>query len=254
MILNLKKLIFFCAASTLISLYATSAFADEQERQENPSNPLAAVSNLDVRAKYFDLGDDFERYSYALEGATMLSPKLKLKVELHYWDTDVTGSSEHDWEKLLVKPIFFPKEGVWGDLRYRLAVGLEWTHDFDNEDKGIGGGSSTLAPFVGLALAISEETTLIPLLQHDLSYDGNSVNMTSLRLIGMHSLPQQMWLKLDAKMPIDWQHDEEIPASAELQWGKMFTQKYGAYVDGLVGVGGDRPYDYGFGIGVRAIF
>jgi hypothetical protein len=44
------------------------------------------------------------------------------------------------------------------------------------------------------------------------------------------------------------------PASAELQWGKMFTQKYGAYVDGLVEVGGYRPYDYGFGIGVRMMF
>ena len=254
MILNLKKIIFFCAASTLISLCATSAVADEQERQENPSNPLSAVSNLDVRAQYLDLGDDFERHKYSLEGATMLNPKFKLKVELHYWETDVTGSSEHDWEKLLVKPILFPKEGAWGDLKYRLAVGLEWVHDFDNEDKGIGWGSSTLAPFVGLALAISEKTTLIPLLQHDLSYDGNSVNMTSLRLIGMHSLPQQMWLKLDAKMPIDWQHDEEIPASVELQWGKMFTKKYGAFIDGLVGVGGDRPYDYGVGIGLRTMF
>jgi hypothetical protein len=34
--------------------------------------------------------------------------------------------------------------------------------------------------------------------------------------------------------------------------GKMFNTKFGAYVDGLVGVGGDRPYDYGFG--VRTMF
>ena len=254
MTLNLKKLIFFCAASTLISLYATAAFADEIESGENPSNPLAAVSNIDVRAQYIDLGDDFERHKYILEGNTMLGSKVKLKVELHYWETDVTGSSEHDWEKLSVKPIFFPKEGTFGDQPYRLAAGFEWVHDFDNEDKGIGGGSSTIGPFVGLALPISEDMTLIPLLQHDLSYDGHSVNMTSFRFIALYSLPQLMWLKLDAKMPIDWEHDKEIPASAELQWGKMFTQKYGAYVDGLVGVGHDRTYDYGFGIGVRAIF
>jgi hypothetical protein len=34
--------------------------------------------------------------------------------------------------------------------------------------------------------------------------------------------------------------------------GKMFNTKFGTYVDGLVGVGGDRPYDYGFG--VRTMF
>ena len=252
--INLKRFVVLCAVSILIAICGTPSVADEQKQQENPSNPLAAVSNLDLRAKYFDLGDDFERRTYSLEGATMLSPKLKLKAELHYWETDVTGSSEHDWEKLLIKPIFFPKEGIRNDIKYRVAVGVEWVIDFGNDDKGIGGGSSTVGPFVGLALAVSEQTTLIPLVQHDLSYDGNSVNQTSFRLIGMQKLPQQMWLKLDAKVPVDWQHDEAIPASVELQWGKMFNARFGTYVDGLVGVGGDRPYDYGLGIGMRTMF
>ena len=96
MIFIFKRPVIFGAVSLLIILCGTFAFADEQKQQENPSNPLAAVSNLDLRAKYFDLGDDFERRTYSLEGATMLSPKLKLKFELHYWETDVTGSSEHD--------------------------------------------------------------------------------------------------------------------------------------------------------------
>ena len=231
---------------------ALPTYAEEQE--ENPSNPLAAASNLDLRAKYLDLGDDFERYIYSLEGSTMLSPKIKLKYELHYWDTDVTGSSENDWESLVIKPIFFVSEGIKNDTKYRLAVGFDWIHDFDNEDKGIGGGSSIIAPFVGLALGVSEQTIIIPLVQHFMSYDGNSVNETGLRLIGMQQLPQQMWLKLDAKVPIDWQHDEEVPASVELQWGKMFNARFGAYVDGLAGVGGDRPYDYGLGIGLRTMF
>ena len=248
----IKRLI---GISIILLLTASSSFAEEDKISENPSNPLAAASNLDLRAKYFDLKDGSDRYIYSLEGATMLSPKIKLKFELHYWDTDVTGSNENDWETLVVKPIFFIKEGKTDTLKYRVAVGLDWTHDFDNEDKGIGGGSSTIAPFVGLALGVSEQTTLIPLVQHFMSYDGNDVNQTAFRLIGMHALPQhKMWLKLDAKVPVDWQHDEEIPATAELQWGKMFNAKYGAYLDGLVGVGGHRPYDYGLGIGLRTMF
>jgi len=245
-----------CLIVSIIMLSGNSVLAEEEDKiSENPSNPLAAASNVDLLAKYFDLKDGSDRYIYSLEGATMLHPKIKLKYELHYWDTDVTGSNENDWETFVIRPIFFIKEGKTETFKYRVAVGLDWTYDFDNENKGIGGGSSTIAPFVGLAMGITEQTTLIPLVQHFMSYDGNDVNQTAFRLIGMHALPQhKMWLKLDAKVPVDWQNDEEIPATAELQWGKMFTQKYGVFIDGLVGVGGDRPYDYGVGIGVRIMF
>ena len=61
--------------------------------EENASNPLAAVNNTDVRWQHFDL-DGPERNDFWLDGSYMLTPNLKLKYELHYWDTDVTGSSD----------------------------------------------------------------------------------------------------------------------------------------------------------------
>jgi hypothetical protein len=116
--------------------------AEEQKSggEENASNPLAAVNNTDIRWQYFDL-DGPERSDFYLDGSYMLHPKLKLKYELHYWDTDVTGSSESDWESLQLKPIFFPKQGKLGIWKYRLAVGVEWILDFGHEEKGIGLGS-----------------------------------------------------------------------------------------------------------------
>jgi hypothetical protein len=42
-----------------------------------------------------------------------------------------------------------------------------------------------------------------------------------------------------------------LPASAEAQLGKMFTPSFGTYVDGLLGIGGDKPYDWGVGVGLR---
>ena len=51
--------------------------------EENASNPLAAVNNTDVRWQYFDL-DGPEHNDFWLDGAYMLTPKLKLKYELHY--------------------------------------------------------------------------------------------------------------------------------------------------------------------------
>jgi len=119
--------------------------------EENASNPLASVNNTDLRWQYFDLDGPY-RNDYFIDGAYMLTPKLKLKYELHYWETDVTGSSESDWESLHLKPIYFPKQGEWGAWKYKLAIGAEWIVDFGNEEKGIGSGSDQIAPLVGIAL------------------------------------------------------------------------------------------------------
>jgi len=216
--------------------------------EENASNPLAAVNNTDLRWQYIDL-DGFDRNDIFLDGAYMLTPKLKLKYELHYWNTDVTGSSESDWESLSLKPIYFPKQGEWGAWKYKLAVGAEWIVDFGNKDKGIGSGSDQIAPLVGVAF-VRGGTVLVPLVQHFVEYSGPDVNQTSIRLIAIQSLPNNFWGKLDAKVPFDWENDT-VPASAEVQLGKMFTPSLGAYIDGLVGIGGDRPYDWGVGLGLR---
>ena len=69
---------------------------------ENASNPLAAVSNTDIRYQFFDL-DGSDRNDYWIDGAYMVTPALKLKYEVHYWDTDVTGSGESDWESFHIK-------------------------------------------------------------------------------------------------------------------------------------------------------
>ena len=232
--------------TVMLFFWSTMVLADE-----NASNPLAAVTNTDLRAQYFDL-DGPDRRDYWVDGADMLTPNLKLKYELHYWDTDVTGSSESDWESLHLKPIYFPEKmiGKLGEWKYKVAIGGEWILDFGNEDKGIGSGSDQIAPLVGVAL-VRGDTVLVPLVQHFVEYDGPDVNTTAFRLIGIQSLPNKFWGKLDAKVPVDWEHDNEIPATVEMQLGKMFTPAFGTYMDGLVGIGGHKPYDWGVGVGMR---
>ena len=216
---------------------------------ENASNPLAAVNNTDVRWQYFDL-DGSEINDFYLDGAVMLNPKLKIKYELHYWESDLSGSSENDWESFHIKPIFFPKQGKIGDWNYKLAMGAELLVDFGNDDKGIGSGSDQLSPFAGVAF-VRGNTVLVPLVQHYVEISGPNVNTTAFRLIGIQSLPNKCWAKLDARLPFDWENDNAIPASLELQLGKMFTPKFGIYTDGLVGIGGDKPFDWGVGVGLR---
>ena len=70
----------------------------------------------------------------------------------------------------------------------------------------------------------------------------------------MKPLPEKSWLKLDAKVPVVWSNDNAIPATAELQLGKTFSKGFGAYADFLAGLGSDRPYDWGLGVGLRFIY
>ena len=218
--------------------------------EENASNPLAAVSNTDVRAKYIDL-DQGDRMDYYIDGATMLTPKTKLKYELHYWDTDVTGRDEHDWESVSFKLIHFAKEGkLSGDRPYRLAIGIEWIKDLGDIEKGIGRDADLFAPLVGLAMVARPGTSLIPLVQHFESYSGEDVSETAFRLIAIQALPDKVWAKADLKVPYDWENDA-VPASLEMQLGKSFTPSFGAYVDVQTGIGGDKPYDWAAGVGLR---
>ena len=69
-------------------------------------------------------------------------------------------------------------------------------------------------------------------------------------MIAIQSLPKAFWAKLDTIVPFDWENDI-IPATVEMQGGRMLTSALGLYFDVLVGIGSDRPYDWGVGIGMR---
>ncbi len=94
--------------------------------------------------------------------------------------------------------------------------------------------------------------TLIPFVQHFISYDGPVVNTTAFRVIALQPLPKSMWLKCDGKLPFDWENDT-VPASFEVELGKMLGS-WGLYGTGFFGIGGDRLYDWGVGAGLRFTF
>jgi len=177
--------------------------------EENASNPLASVNNLDIKWQ-FVTKDPVDRHDVFLDGALMLHPKLKFKYELHYNFTDVTGSDENDFEKVVIKPIYFPFETKLNeDWGLRAAVGMDWTVEFGNEDEGIGVGADTIAPFGGFAFSnFSSGLVLIPLVQQFVSYSGDTdVNTTSARLIALKPFGEGYWAKLDAKIPYDWKNE-----------------------------------------------
>ena len=246
----MKRGIFTCWLLTFTFATGIANFASATDAEENASNPLAIVNNTDLRARLYELTNNTNRIDYSLEGAYMIMPKFKVIYDLHYWDTDITGQDENDFESVHVKALYFPKEGLLGSWRYRMAVGAEWILDFGNEAEGIGSGSDQIAPLAGIALMPGGGLVLIPLVQHFMEYDGPDVSTTALRLIAIQPLPHKFWAKLDAKVPYDWGH-ETVPASLEIQLGKTITSQLSTYVDGMFGVGSERPYEWGLGLGLR---
>ena len=233
-----------------LTLVTGMAWADE-----NASNPLAAVNNVDLRWQ-FTSADPGDKHDVFVDGAYMLLPVLKLKYELRYNFTDVTGSDENDLEKLAIKPIYFPYQSklneAWG---LKAALGFEWIVEFGNEDKGIGVGADQIAPLAGIAFVrFSSGLVLVPLVQHFVSYNGDTdVNQTAARLIALQPFGEGYWAKLDAKVSYDWEN-ERWPAGAEIQVGYNFGPSWAIYADGLVGIGSDRPFDAGGGLGLRFKF
>ncbi len=249
-------------ALTSVTVSAEEATAERMQSAEAfaadgaaASNPLASVNNIDLKWTYFRLNDRNEsrRNNYWIKGSAQLSPAVKLSYELNYQETNITGSSESDWESLRIKPIFFIKSGSIGSWKYRMATGFEWILDFDNREKGIGSGADQISPLFGVALQPRKGTTLVPLVQHFVSYSGPDVNTTGLRFIAIQRLPDQFWAKADLIAPYDWERDT-LPATAEVELGKMLNNAFGIYVSGLSGVGGDRTLDWGASLNVRYVY
>ncbi len=231
---------------------AAEPVGDAQETApENASNPLAKTRNTDVIGSGFRVDDGVDLATGAVEGAFMARDDLKVKYEAHYWRLETAGPSSSGWESFTLKGIWFPKEGRRGGWGYRLALGLDWVLDGGNSDSGIGTGSDQLAPFAGVALAPRAGTTIIPLIQHFESYNGEPYSLTAARVIAMQALSQGWWLKLDGVLPVDWENDREVPATVEVQLGKALSRNVSLFGNAHAGIGSDRPYDFGFGFGLR---
>ncbi len=221
--------------------------------EENASNPLAAVNNTDIRYQYFDLEGGADRQDVFIDGAYMLRPDLKLKYELHYNSTNATGARFSGFEKTSLKLIYFPSQKPLNDTwTVKSALGLEWVLDFGDPDEGIGTGSDQIAPFGGFAFANTNTgLTLIALVQHFASYNGpTDVSQTAMRLIALQPFGDGYWVRADIKAPYDWENNA-WPATAEFQIGKNLSPGIALYADVLIGIGADRPYDQGVGIGLR---
>ena len=236
----------------------------EQESESAPSagaasDPTAAVNFQDVRFRYIDLGDGKQRRWLNTEGGYMLTPNFKLINELHYWDTDITGTSESSLESFHLKGIYLTPGPQIGDVKSRFAVGMEWIKALGEAKYGTSFGTDQIAPLTGFGWMLSKQATLITLVQYFHSYREQPgvepFRVTGPRIIYLHSFPsQKAWLRLDDKFAINHNSGNATSNALEVQLGKMVTPKLGVYVDALYNTGGFHQYDWGVGMGIRTMY
>jgi hypothetical protein len=82
------RTIFICVAIQFLLM--SSLLISNATSEENASNPLAKVKNTDLRYQYLDL-DDGRVNDFFIDGAFMALDSLKIKYEVHYWETDISG-------------------------------------------------------------------------------------------------------------------------------------------------------------------
>lgn len=219
---------------------------------ENASNPLSIVNYTDVRYQY-QTGDREDKNRIYIDGALIATPKLKIKYGLSYSQTDRSGEDEADFENLTIRPAYFGFDGNLSEKWYfRSVVGFEWTYDFGNDDKGIGIGSDSIGPLIGVGLANLETgVTAAAILQHTRSYNGSSdINASTLSITGVRQFRKDGWVSSNLVIVRDWEYDAWRP-SFSLQAGYNFDKGKAIYIDGMAGVGQDRLFDAGAGIGLR---
>ncbi len=232
---------------------------EENSEDENPSDPTASVKYTDIRYRYLDLDHGAERNLGTVEGALMLNPNFKFTYELHYTDTDISGSDESSFESVHAKGIYLGKNRRLNQkVGYKFAAGAELIANLGDYSDGTGSGAHQIAPLAAIAWALPANSTVITLAQHYRSVDEDSdapdVDLTALRLIWLKQLEGRMWLKLDNKFLINHEHSDKTSNTFELQLGKMLNPGFGIYTDALYQTGGFDQYDWGLGIGLRFMY
>jgi len=249
------SLFLICTAATFSFVHSSVA---EEAGGAAAADPTASVNNQDFQFQYYNLGNGKVRRRYTTTGSYMLTPKFKLINELNFWDTNSKGHHS-DLESFHLKGIYITKGPTIGKVRGRFAIGAEWIKELGEFKYGTSGGTDQIAPLTGIGWSLSKRITVITLVQHWESYrEERGVTRTSMtgpRIIYIQALPKiNGWLKIDEKFSINHESDNDTSNILEVQLGKMFTKKHGAYIEGLFNTGGTDQYDWGVGVGMRLMY
>jgi hypothetical protein len=188
-----------------------------------------------------------------------MSPSIALRLETPYVNyAPGDGGSVSGQGDVLAR-------GAWRIVQ-RSGFAMIFATDviFDTADNAkLGYGKTVVAPHLYAAIDIPKhDSVFFPNIQHYQSIAGSDsradVNFTTLKPNLLTRWPNQVYTFLEPQFTVDWEHNDKVGLTVELEVGKILSKNVAAWIRPGVGVINKnvmpQVYNWNLELGARHVF
>ncbi len=264
-------------AIAAVMMLSTSAIAEEQKPMaaaptvvaeptpaadavdKSGTDPTKFLRTVTVKNEFNVLpgNDDFFNTTSLVYIQPFADGTMNLRAKVPFVATDVAGEGESGLGDLSLRYNWLAKVTP----EYGLLVGVDSTFDTASE-RYFGRDRYTISPLVTYAMFLNNNAIFAPTYQHNFSIFGNGngpdVNESVIDLYFVYTADdKKSWITVDPAITINWDGDPKLNAVLEVQFGrtlgKVGDAALNAYVAPSVGIGDDRPINWGIEIGFSLV-
>jgi hypothetical protein len=241
----------------LVPLLFASLPISAAETDTSGTNPAVLLNTITLFNEYTELpsGDYLDTLSLRV-AIPFAEGKMNLRLSAPFIDTDAGGGSESGFGDISLKWNWIPML----DAKNAWLTSMEVFAP--TAKTGLGTEQWTLAPGITYARFVNENIIIAPALIHNFSVAGKDgfpdINRTDFDLYMVYTASNKSWwVTSDLTVSVDFQNDNKIPMSWEVQVGRTLCKWNGAavnaYIKPGIGIGKDRFYDWNVEVGVSLI-
>jgi hypothetical protein len=248
-----------------------------QPAADDPATPAAALddqlageadkSGTDPTKflRTLKLSNEFQRLpsenNFNVTAFTFTEPfddgRMNLRLKVPVVATDALGTGDFGLGDISIKYNWLADVNA----QRGLLFSAELTVDSANKNV-LGRGKWIIAPAFTYAMFPAKDVIFAPTYQHNISFTGDSdrrdVNESVIDLyLVLTAADKKSWWIVDPTIGIDWENDQKVPVTLEVEYGRNIGTLWGGalnfYVRPGVGIGQDRPYDWNVEFGVTVV-
>lgn len=230
--------------------------ADDADK--SGTDPTKFLRTLVIRNEYQRLTNE---KSFNITSLTYIEPfadgRMNLRTRVPLIATDALGDTEFGLGDLSFRYNWL----AYVDAKQGLLLSMELNADTATEDV-LGRGKWVIGPTVTYAMFLSPTMIFAPAYQHNVSFAGDNnrsdVNESVIDLYMVFTAEdKKSWFIVDPTLVIDWENNENTPATLEAEYGFNIGSLWGgalnAYIRPGIGIGQDRPYDWNIEVGFTVV-
>ena len=222
--------------------------------------PTDFRTRIEARNEYQNLAGDGYRNIFAPRLDYAVKPYFALRLELPHvtYDPGAGAQRVSGQGDLLTRATWraIQKDG------FALVLASDLIFDTADDDR-LGYGKTVLAPHVFADFDIAKYNSIFfPNIQHYFSVAGSGnrrdVNFTTLKPNLLTRWPNKIYTFFEPQFTIDWENNDKVGLTAELEVGKILSKNIAAWARPGVGLINrnevSQVYEWNFELGMRYIF